>query len=77
MGEVQDAGILQRGDLSLTPEKKAQQRLNRHMGRMERRKAAEFAEFIRKEAMDRSQIIGRSDQTVWEAYENLRMEARR
>lgn len=76
MGEAQNVELMKGGSLSMTPEKKVQQRLTRNNGRRDRKNAAKLAEHIRQEAIERSQIFGRSDRTVWEAYINLRMEAR-
>ncbi len=61
----------------MNPEKKARQRLNRRLGREDRKRAAELAAFIRQEAAARSQVLRRSDVTVWQAYNNLRTEAKR
>ena len=58
----------------MLPETKARKRLKRRQARARERQAAELAEVIKAEAISRSQIIGRSDRTVWSAYHNLKNE---
>lgn len=57
----------------MSPDAKNRRRTNRREGRAERLKNAQLAECIKYVAITQSQLLTRGkDQTVWDAYEDLR-----